>query len=48
MTFYKMHIKACSATAHHILKNEVDLILCKFYKGWKNERGILVLLSQVL
>ena len=48
MTFYKMHIKACNAKAHHILKNEVDLILPKFYKGWKNKRGILVVLSQVL
>ena len=26
--------------AHHILKNEVDLILPKFYVGWKNRRGI--------
>ena len=48
MAFYKMHIKAHNATAHHILKNEVDLILSKFYEGWKNKRGILVLLSQVL
>ena len=35
-----MQIKACNATAHNILKNEVDLILPKFYKGWKNKRGI--------
>ena len=40
MAFYKMQIKAHNATAHHILKNEVDLILPKFYKGWKNKRGI--------
>ena len=33
MAFYKMQIKACSATAHHILKNEVDLILSKFHEG---------------
>ena len=48
MAFYKMQIKAHNATAHHLLKNEVDLILPKFYKGQKNKRGILVLLSQVL
>ena len=40
MALYKMQIKACSATAHHILKNKVDLILPKFYEGWKNKRGI--------
>ena len=34
-----MQIKACNAMAHHILKNEVDLILPKIYKGQKNERG---------
>ena len=33
MAFYKMQIKAHIATAHHILRNEVDLILSKFYKG---------------
>ena len=27
MAFYKMQINACNKTAHHILKNEVDLIL---------------------
>ena len=26
MAFYKMQINACNKTAHHILKNEVDLI----------------------
>ena len=25
---------------HHILENEVDLILSKFYEGQKNKRGI--------
>ena len=40
MVFYKMQIKACNNTAHHILKNEVDLILPKFPKGWKSKRGI--------
>ena len=40
MTFYNMQINACSKTAHHILKNEVDLILPKFSEGRKSERGI--------
>ena len=40
MAFYKMQIKACNATVHHILKNEVDLILPKFYTEQKNKRGI--------
>ena len=42
MAFYKMQTKACNATAHHILKNEVDLILPKFYTEQRNKRGILV------
>ena len=41
MAFYKMQIKACNSTAHDILKNEVDLILPKFYEGQKCKRGIL-------
>ena len=40
MVFYKMPIKACNITRHHILKNEVDLILPKFYEGQKSKRGI--------
>ena len=40
MSFYKMQINACSKTVHHILKNEVDLILPKFPKGRKSKRGI--------
>ena len=39
MACYKMQIKARNATANHILKNEVDLILPKFYEGWKNKRA---------
>ena len=31
MAFYKMQSKTCNATAHYILKKEVDLILPKFY-----------------
>ena len=33
MAFYIMQIKAHNNTAHHILKNEVDLILPKFNEG---------------
>ena len=32
MIFYKMQIKAHNIMAHHILKNEVDLIFPKFYE----------------
>ena len=42
MAFYKMQINACNTTAHQILKNEVDLILPKFYTECRNKRGILV------
>ena len=35
-----MQIKAHNATAHHIFKNEVDLILPKLYEEQKNKRGI--------
>ena len=35
MAFYKMQINACKKTAHHILKNEVDIILSKFLKAEK-------------
>ena len=40
MAFYKMQINACNKTAHHILNNEVDLILPKFPEGGKSKRGI--------
>ena len=40
MAFYKMQIKAHNDTMHHILQNEVDLILLKFPKGQKRKRGI--------
>ena len=48
MSFYKMQINACNKTVHHILKNEVDLILPKFPKGRKSKRGILEQLFQFL
>ena len=40
MAFYKMPIKACNAAAHHILKNEVDLIYLNFTRDGKIKRGI--------
>ena len=40
MAFNRIQIKAHNNTTHHILKNEVDLILPKFPKGWKSKRGI--------
>ena len=48
MAIFKIQIKARKATVHHMLKNVIDLILPKFYKGQKNKRGILALLLQVL
>ena len=41
MVFYKMQIRAHNTMAHHILKNEVDIILPKFYMEQRNKRGIL-------
>ena len=35
-----MQIKAHNSTAHHILRNQVVLILPKFYEGQKSKRGI--------
>ena len=40
MSFYKLQINAHNKTVHHILKNEIDLILPKFAEGRKNKRGI--------
>ena len=40
MAFHKMQIKACNVTSHHILKNEVDLILPRFHTEHRNKRGI--------
>ena len=40
MAFYKMQINVCNKTAHHILKNKVNLILPKFPEGRKSKRGI--------
>ena len=40
MAFYKMQINAGNKTAHHILKNEVDLILQNFSEGRKSKRGV--------
>ena len=41
MVFYKMQFNAHKKTAHHILKDEVDLILPNFSEGRKSKRGIL-------
>ena len=41
MAFYKIQIKACNATVHHILKNELVLILPKSYTELRNKTGIL-------
>ena len=49
MAFYKMQINSCNITTHHILKNEVDLILLKFYAKQKSKRGIFdTLISGVI
>ena len=40
MAFCKMQINMHIKTAHHILKNEVDLILPKFPEGRKTNKGI--------
>ena len=40
MAFYEMQIKSHNATAHNILKNEVDLMLPKLYENQKSKRGI--------
>ena len=39
MAFYKMQINSRNITPHHILKNEVDLILPKFYEKQRSKRG---------
>ena len=40
IAFYKMQIKACNNTTHHLLKNEVDIIFPKFPEGRKSKRRI--------
>ena len=44
----EMQIKAHNKTTHHVLKNEVDIILPRFPGGQKSKRGILVQLFQAL
>ena len=48
MSFYKIQINAHNKTAHHILTNEVDLILPKFPGVGKVKEEFLVQLFQVL
>ena len=45
MVFYKIQINVHNKTAHHILKNKVDLILPKFPKGQKNKRSFSAIIS---
>ena len=45
MAFYKMQINMCNRTAHHILRNEVDLILPKFSEGRKNKTNFSTIIS---
>ena len=40
LAFYKMQINTHNKTAHHIVKNEVNLILPRFPTGRKSKRGI--------
>ena len=44
MYFYKQQIKSLNETGHHILKNEVDLILPQFPTIRKEKRDIITLL----
>ena len=40
MAFYRIQINMHTKTAHHTLKNKVDLILPKFSDGRKSKRGV--------
>ena len=40
MVFYKMQINACNKTAHHILKNKIDLIYPNILKVEKKKSNI--------
>ena len=42
MAFYKMQISACNKTAHHILKNEVDLFLKQVDFLWNRKVVVVV------
>ena len=42
MAFYKIEINVCNKTAHHISKNEVDLILRRFPECRKVREEFLV------
>ena len=45
MEFYKLQIKDHNSTTHHILKNEVDLILPRCPKGQKNRRNFSTMIT---
>ena len=38
--FYKQQIKSLNETAHHILENEIDIVLPTFLKNRQEKRGI--------
>ena len=48
MAFYKIQINTCNRTTHHILKNEVDLILPTFSGGRKSKRTFTTILSGII
>ena len=41
MAFYRMQINTYNKTAHHILKNEVDLILPRFPAGRRRDESLV-------
>ena len=43
--FYKEQIKCLNETAHHILKNEIGLILPQFSTDRREKRGIITSLT---
>ena len=38
--FYKQQIESLSNTAHHIVENQIDIVLAKFPENRKEKRGI--------
>ena len=44
MSFCKNQIKSLNETVHHILKNEIDLILPQFPTNRKEKRSIFILI----
>ena len=44
VNFYKNEMKSLNETVHHILKNEIDLILPQFHMNRKEKSGIFTLI----